>query len=119
MESVRDSGSSSGTNLSEKSARSGERGIALTLSPLTGACRRSFNSTIFFRAISVMVIMGSEGNDLPVSGCPGVCSQTGDSERWGRVGDRGCIRWMVDVRLFLLGRLAPSSARVMVLVLVM
>src|SRR5664279_4062686 len=57
MESVGDSGSSSGTNLNAKSARSGERGIALTLSPLTGSSRRSFNSTIFFRATSVMVIM--------------------------------------------------------------
>src|SRR5450631_948436 len=101
MESVGDSGSSAGTNLIEKSARSGERGIALTLSPLTGTSRRSFSSTIFFRAISVMVIIGSEGNDLPVAGCPGVGLQTVDSERRGRVGDRACIRGIVDVRLLL------------------
>ena len=81
MESVGDSGSSAGTNLSEKPARSCERGIAVTLSPLTGSSIRSFNSTIFFRAISVMVIVESVGNDLPVSGCPDVCPQTVDSAR--------------------------------------
>ena len=65
-----------------------------------------------------MMMEGAVGDDLPFSGFTRVCSQTVDSEEGGQVGLKVGIRClMVVVRVFLIGRLAPDSARVLVLVL--
>src|SRR5512134_1772685 len=100
MKAVGDSDSSAGTKLMAKSARSGERGVALTLMPLTGSPSRSRISEMYFRAFSVMVSLEALQDDLSVSGCPCVCPRTLDWDREERVGNSVCIRWMVDVGLF-------------------
>ena len=107
MTSVGDSGSSAGTNLIEKSARSGERGVAVTRKPLTGSPSFSLISEIYLRAFSVIMMEGAVGDDLPFSEFTGVCSQTVDSEQGGQVGLKVGIRCVVvDSSVFLVRLLA-------------